>query len=278
MSELLAEAFEFATIQVEISSSAQIEIITPVENAEIQIEVQPVGVPGPPGDASTAVATHEAASDPHPQYLTQSEGDARYPLKTAVYTKSEADTAVDARFTALVNAAPGALDTLGEIAAQLQADESAAAALTTAVAGKENTGVAAALLSAHTGAIDPHPQYLTQSEGDGRYPLAANVYTKSETDTAIGGVSAALSAHAGAVDPHTQYALEVDVATALATKESAGVAAALDAAHVAASNPHPQYPVTYIQQTRPAVSGPWFWWQTDASGAIIDLTINDGTP
>lgn len=33
---------------------------------------------------------------------------------------------------------------------------------------------------------------------------------------------------------------------------------------------------TYVQQARPSVAGPWTWWQTDASGEIIDLIVNDG--
>lgn len=37
-----------------------------------------------PYEASGAVATHAAASDPHPVYLTQAEGDARYTLAGAV--------------------------------------------------------------------------------------------------------------------------------------------------------------------------------------------------
>lgn len=34
----------------------------------------------------------------------------------------------------------------------------------------------------------------------------------------------------------------------------------------------------YVQQTRPSATGPWQWWETDAEGNIINLTINDGTP
>jgi hypothetical protein len=34
----------------------------------------------------------------------------------------------------------------------------------------------------------------------------------------------------------------------------------------------------YVQQTRPVASGPWVWWETDASGAIVDCTVNDGVP
>lgn len=32
----------------------------------------------------------------------------------------------------------------------------------------------------------------------------------------------------------------------------------------------------FVQPDRPTVSGPWIWWQTDATGALVDLTVNDG--
>ena len=32
----------------------------------------------------------------------------------------------------------------------------------------------------------------------------------------------------------------------------------------------------FTQQTRPAQPGPWVWYETDADGKIIDLTVNDG--
>jgi hypothetical protein len=62
------------------------------------------------GVAAGLIAAHIAATDPH--------GDRAY---------------TDAQIAALVNGAPGILDTLGEIAAQLATDESAVGALTTAV-------------------------------------------------------------------------------------------------------------------------------------------------
>ena len=37
-------------------------------------------------------------------------------------------------------------------------------------------------------------------------------------------------------------------------------------------------PTFYVQQTRPSAAGPWQWWETDAEGNIVNLTINDGTP
>ena len=32
----------------------------------------------------------------------------------------------------------------------------------------------------------------------------------------------------------------------------------------------------FVQQARPVADGPWHWWQVDADGNIINLTINDG--
>lgn len=49
---------------------------------------------------------------------------------------SVTDSRIDTKIAALVNSAPGALDTLGEIATALAADESAAAALATTVGNK----------------------------------------------------------------------------------------------------------------------------------------------
>lgn len=34
----------------------------------------------------------------------------------------------------------------------------------------------------------------------------------------------------------------------------------------------------YVQQTRPSATGPWMWWETDASGVFLDLVVNDGVP
>lgn len=102
---------------------------------------------------SDATSTHVARTDnPHATTKAQvglanvdNTSDANKPISSATqaaldlkanqastYTKAE----VDGRIQVVVGSAPSALDTLQEIAGQLQADESAAAALTTAVAGK----------------------------------------------------------------------------------------------------------------------------------------------
>jgi len=87
----------------------------------------------PVGSADSAVAAHEAAPDPHPQYLVQAEADALY-------------------------------DALGAAAAA----QAAAEAYTDAgVADAEDYADAA--VAAHEAASDPHPQYETQAEADARY-------------------------------------------------------------------------------------------------------------
>ena len=56
---------------------------------------------------------------------------------TDAYTKTQTDSAVNTAITNLVNLAPAALDTLGEISTQLANDESTISALTNVVSGKQ---------------------------------------------------------------------------------------------------------------------------------------------
>jgi hypothetical protein len=106
--------------------------------------------------------------------------------------------------------------------------------LTTALAGKENTGVAAAAVTAHEGASDPHPQYLTQAEGDGRYRQTATALTDSDIPAGIARdseVTAAITAHEGAADPHPGYltAAEGNAAYAALPTTNASVTAGTNA-------------------------------------------------
>jgi hypothetical protein len=57
---------------------------------------------------------------------------------TDAYTKTATDSAISTAITNLINLAPAALDTLGEIATQLANDESVVSALTTTVSTKAN--------------------------------------------------------------------------------------------------------------------------------------------
>ncbi|MCG8991821.1 phage tail protein [Laribacter hongkongensis] len=75
-----------------------------------------------------AVSDHIAQPDPHPQYLTESEGKQR----------------IDAAVAALVAGAPGALDTLKELADALGGDQNFSATVMGLIAGKlGKTGTAA---------------------------------------------------------------------------------------------------------------------------------------
>lgn len=59
-----------------------------------------------------------------------------------------------------------------------------------ALAGKENTGVAAGLVSAHEAASDPHPQYLTSTEGNEAYSALGHTHPISNVtglQTALDG-------------------------------------------------------------------------------------------
>ncbi|MEZ2226602.1 MAG: hypothetical protein ACBR50_10080 [Microcoleus sp.] len=114
-----------------------------------------------------------------------------------------------------------------------------------------------AAINAHIVAVDPHPIYLTQAEGDGRYRQTATALTDADIPAAIARdveVTAAVTAHVAAADPHPVYLTQTEgdgryrqTATALtdadipaAIARDAEVTAAV-AAHVAAADPHPVY-------------------------------------
>lgn len=76
---------------------------------------------GDAADPAAAIATHEAAGNPHPTYETS----------------AEAQGKVDAAVAALVNSAPAALNTLKELSDALGADANFATTITAALAGKQ---------------------------------------------------------------------------------------------------------------------------------------------
>ena len=57
----------------------------------------------PLGAAADAIAAHEAAVDPHPTYLTQAEGDARYPLTSSLKYQTVQEGGVDETQRAKLN-------------------------------------------------------------------------------------------------------------------------------------------------------------------------------
>lgn len=95
--------------------------------------VATVGIPGEvtQGDIDATVTAHVAATDPH--------GDRAHAQGLVDAEVIARDAAITAAINALVAAAPGALDTLDELAAALGDDANFAATVSTALAGKVPT-------------------------------------------------------------------------------------------------------------------------------------------
>lgn len=170
--------------------------------------------------AASAVAAHVALSDPHPQYLTQAEG----------------NTAYDA-----IGAAASAVGT------HVAASDPHPQYLTPAEgnAAYDALGAAASAVSTHVAASDPHPQYNTQAEGDARYErnltAGANI-TIDRTNPAAPVISASGGGGGGgAVDSVNGQTGVVVLDAADVGADAAGAATAAVAAHTAASDPHTQY-------------------------------------
>jgi hypothetical protein len=162
-------------------------------------------ITGKPATFPPDLTAHLGAADPHPQYLTAAEGTA-----------------------AFATAAEGALaGTALQPGAQIP---------WTDVTGKPATFPPD--LTAHLGAADPHPQYLTAAEGSAAFATAAQgalAGTALQPGaqipwTDVTGRPATfppdLTAHLGAADPHPQY---------LTTAEGTAAFAALGHGHAAAT-------------------------------------------
>lgn len=161
---------------------------------------------------------HEAAADPHPQYLTPAEGNVAYEPKNAASTAMTAHTSQADPHPVYLN------QTRGD-ARYSRSDHGHAGVY-------EPSGAVAA----HAAASDPHPQYLTQSEGDARYEQA--------------GGSSAMTNHLNAADPHPQYLLptEGDARYSQLGHHHNGVyePAGAVSSHAQAADPH----TAYLNQTR----------------------------
>lgn len=102
------------------------------------------------------------------------------------YTKAEADAAIEAAVAALIDGAPGALDTLNELAAALGNNSDAVAAIATQIALKANASDVNAALALKADASNVNSALALKAD-------AANVYTQSQTNTAIAAAVAPLA-------------------------------------------------------------------------------------
>jgi hypothetical protein len=125
---------------------------------------------------TAADTVHANASDPHPQYLLQSEGDVRYRLTSVALVDAEIPSTIarDAEVTAAINAHLTVADPHSQYLLQSEGDvryrQNAVAFTDSDIPSTiaRDTEVTAAI-AAHTSASDPHSQYLLHSEGDARY-------------------------------------------------------------------------------------------------------------
>lgn len=174
---------------------------------------------------SVAVSTHEAALDPHPQYLTSADGNASYqPLDSDLTAlASLAGTGIVTRTgtgvvtTRTITAGAGITISNGDgvtgnpvISSSITqyTDENAQDAIATAFAGgtfdgitltyndvantysASNTDKGSTAVASHVSAADPHPQYLTATEGDATYATINHTHPDATTTTS-GFMSAA---------------------------------------------------------------------------------------
>jgi hypothetical protein len=152
-----------------------------VEVASGGLEIIEMAVQGPAGVDADHSGLLNLDADDHLQYHTDARGDARYsPLAhdhSGVYEPADAD-----------------------IQSHL-ASASNPHSVTAAQVGADATGTAAGLLASHESAVNPHPGYLTPTEGDAAY--AAIGHAHSGTYDPAGTAASAVSAHAGGTGVHT---------------------------------------------------------------------------
>jgi hypothetical protein len=106
-------------------------------------------------DLADAIADHEAASNPHPAYLTQTEGDTRYYQSGEEIAETDIPTEI-ARITDINNAIDNHESATNPHPFYIDQIEAA--------------------ISTHEATTNPHPAYLTEAEGNALYAsLAAGV-------------------------------------------------------------------------------------------------------
>jgi hypothetical protein len=141
--------------------------------ASVQLKIDPSVVLATRQYVDGQDAAHAAAADPHPQYLTEAEGQAR----------------IAAAVAALVNSSPLALDTLAELAAALNNDKNFAATITAALALKAPLD---------SPALTGNPTAPTPAQFDNDTSLATTAHVQRALGSFAGytpvGVSRALTA------------------------------------------------------------------------------------
>jgi trimeric autotransporter adhesin len=219
-------------------------------------------------EAAGAVAAHAGALDPHPGYTTDAELSAAVASHAAATDphgdRAYTDTTVAAAIAALIDSAPGTIDTLNELAAALGDDPNFAATMTTALAGKQpvssnltavsalvtqafglslletlSAGAARTLLGLGTAATSAasafDPAGSAAAAQAASQPASGNLTTLAAVTSGVTGrdVLAATSQSAA----RTALGLGSAATAATTAFDAAGSAAAAQAAAIAASQP-----------------------------------------
>jgi hypothetical protein len=270
--------------------------LAPVDSVNGQTGVVVLDAADVGAEVAGAVSAHEALPDPHPQYTTPSEAEAAAPVQsvngfTGIVVLNSADVGADAAGTAA--AAVAAHEALPDPHPQYTTPgEAAAAAPVQSVNGDTGTVVldaadvgadpagtgaaeAAAAVSAHEAAPDPHPQYTTAAEAAAAAPVQSvngetGIVSLDAADvgadpagTGAAEAASAVSAHEALPDPHPQYTTPAEASAAAPVQSvngdtgvvvldatdvgadpagtGAAEAASAVAAHEALSDPHPGY-------------------------------------
>ena len=118
------------------------------------------------------LAGHLAATDPHPQYLTQSEADILYDADgSAAAAQSAANIYTDTAISNLVNAAPSTLNTLKELSDALGGDALFATTVTNALASKApiNNPSFTGTVNFSAATVSGYTPFPTQTGNNGKY-------------------------------------------------------------------------------------------------------------
>lgn len=221
------------------------EIIALTEEVVETITVT-VAEQGPPGVDADHSGLLNLDADDHAQYHNDARGDARYsPLAhdhSGVYEPADADIQSHLISTANPHS------------------------VTAAQVGADATGTAAGLIATHESAVNPHPGYLTHTEGDaayaalshdhsGVYEASGSVSTHAAVTSSVHGITtfgASLVDDADAGTARNTLGLgtaattaATDYATAAhnhtGTYDPAGTASSAVSSHEGAADPHPGY-------------------------------------
>jgi hypothetical protein len=134
-------------------------------------------------------------------------------------------------------------------------------------------------VAAHVAAADPHSQYLTQAEGDGRYRQSATALSDSDIPAGIARdseVAAAIGAHEAAADPHPGYltaaegnATYVELSDARMSDAREWTAATIEQAEAETGTATTRRAFT-AQRVRQAIAAWWTSASTAAGRAMVE--------